>query len=355
MDDSRQNNFDFVRTAAALAVFDFVRTAAALAVLVSHQFALTGRPEPSLFSAHSLGGIGVLVFFAISGYLVSQSWERDPNIWRFALRRMLRIWPALAVVTLLCAFVLGPLVSTLPATEYFGSGETWAYLKAMKFTVRYQLPGVFEGNPYPNAVNGSLWTIRIEVDWYLTLLVVGVVGLLRQRFLVLAATIVLAFVFFGTNVFVDPGHRNFWWEFGLFFCAGACLNSFQNVWKVQPFRVLAALCAMGAVVFALGYPDAALFVVLPVFVICFGTASFPLLRRFGRFGDLSYGIYVYAFPTQQTVTWLTDNKLPFAAGLVLTTLCTTLLALMSWHWVEKPALDLKPKVRRSPALIAMPA
>ena len=95
--------------------FDFVRVAAALAVVASHQFALTGHAEPVLFGLHSLGGMGVLVFFSVSGFLVAQSWDADPHVGRFAARRLLRIWPAFALVILLAALVWGPLMSALPA------------------------------------------------------------------------------------------------------------------------------------------------------------------------------------------------------------------------------------------------
>jgi len=85
--------------------FDALRLLGALSVLVSHQFALTGRPEPALLGIR-LGTIGVLIFFAISGFLVTASWSRDPHAPRFLARRALRVWPALAVCLIGCiAFV----------------------------------------------------------------------------------------------------------------------------------------------------------------------------------------------------------------------------------------------------------
>ena len=78
-------------------------------VLCSHQSPLTGRVEWTIPQYHSLGGIGLLIFFSISGFLVAESWQRDPHILRFALRRMLRIWPGLAVAVALTVCVLGPL------------------------------------------------------------------------------------------------------------------------------------------------------------------------------------------------------------------------------------------------------
>ena len=97
--------------------FDFIRLVAALLVLVSHQFALQGLPEPGVQGLYSLGGLGVLVFFSISGYLVAQSWLNDPHWLRFAARRLLRIVPGLLVVMVACTFILGPVLTHLSLTE----------------------------------------------------------------------------------------------------------------------------------------------------------------------------------------------------------------------------------------------
>lgn len=111
--------------------FDFIRLLAATMVLVSHQYAIGGFPEPVLLG-DGLGGLSVKVFFAISGYLVAESWFRDPSLWRFLARRVLRIWPGLIVMVLLTILVLGPIVTTWSIRDYLASSQTWAYLRAMK-------------------------------------------------------------------------------------------------------------------------------------------------------------------------------------------------------------------------------
>lgn len=99
--------------------FDFVRLLAAYAVLVSHQNVLMGHPDLMIDDRISLGALGVAIFFTISGYLVTQSWLSDPHPVRSAVKRILRIWPALFVVTVIAALVVGPLVSSFTAKEYF--------------------------------------------------------------------------------------------------------------------------------------------------------------------------------------------------------------------------------------------
>jgi peptidoglycan/LPS O-acetylase OafA/YrhL len=146
--------------------FDFLRVAAAFAVLVSHQYALSGRPEP-VFFVGSWGGIGVLVFFAISGYLVAASWHHDPSGPRFVARRLLRIWPGLAIACLLTTLVLGPLFSDAGVRAYFTSPAPLDYLTQLGlWEFKPQLPGIFARNPIPGSANGSLWTLPIEVRCY---------------------------------------------------------------------------------------------------------------------------------------------------------------------------------------------
>lgn len=113
--------------------YDFMRIVAALAVIVSHQFALFGLPEPLVLQYQTLGGFGVLVFFSISGYLVGNSWDADPSLWRFAAKRMLRIWPAYILVVLICIFVVGPLFTTDQLGDYFRNPVTWSYFKNIVF------------------------------------------------------------------------------------------------------------------------------------------------------------------------------------------------------------------------------
>jgi peptidoglycan/LPS O-acetylase OafA/YrhL len=145
--------------------FDFVRLLAAGIVLCGHQFAVCLRPEPLSFGLITLGTLGVLIFFSISGYLVAQSWDRDPHVLRFTIKRFLRIWPGLAVVTFVAAFIVGPAVTSLSLRDYFSSSITWDYFSQFYLNIEYALPGVFERNPI-SAVNSSLWTIPIEVSWY---------------------------------------------------------------------------------------------------------------------------------------------------------------------------------------------
>ena len=134
-------------------VFDLVRIGAAMLVIISHAFPLAGQPEPVLVEfpvfSWSAGHIGVIIFFATSGFLVSQSWQRDPHLLRFPIRRVMRIWPGFIVVLLLAAYAVGPLATTLPRSTYLRDEGTWTYIwqNVTMHPIAYWLPEVFTGNP----------------------------------------------------------------------------------------------------------------------------------------------------------------------------------------------------------------
>ncbi|CAN5479902.1 acyltransferase [soil metagenome] len=320
--------------------FDGVRLIAAAMVLVSHQYALTGRSEPTFHGVQTLGGVGLLMFFSMSGYLVSQSWLRSERLGKFLTSRFLRIWPALAVVTLLEMFVLGPTVSSLDAATYFADSRTWRFLSNLCFSIRYDLPGVFVGNPHPNAVNGSTWSIPVEVKCYLVLAGAGLLGILRRRVLTtLAAALIVAHVFYARQVGAALTPLA---EFGAFFALGALINVLGFVESRWKWIIGSVALAASVVLVFLDEPYAALFVAGPLLTVWLGSSCAPVLRRCGRYGDFSYGVYLYAFPVQQTIVQVAGVDLPFWQGLATAALVTSGLAAASWHLVERTALRFKP-------------
>lgn len=325
--------------------FDFLRLIAALMVLFAHQFALLGRQAPAVGGRFEPGAIAMYTFFSISGYLVAQSWMSDPHVWRFMARRALRIWPALLLTTVVCAFVLGPVVTTLPASAFFASPDTYKYLSWLRLRSSFDLPGVFANLPFPRAVNGSLWSIPLEVHWYLILLLLALVGLMRYRWLIVAITFCFAVYHFG--IYHAETNKPQWTnEYGLYFCTGACLYLLRDLWVDRRLLIAASASTFSIVLASIGHQSIAAWVAWPVIIVALGTSSTPVLRRFGRFGDLSYGAYVFAFPVQQTLVWATSAKWSVVQCLSIVIPVTLALAFVSWHFVEKPALRLKPRSRQ---------
>lgn len=331
--------------------FDFIRIMAALAVLYSHHFALLGRPEPSFLNINTLGGAAVSVFFSISGYLVVNSWYNDPHLVRFALKRVLRIWPGLIAVVLITAFFWGPMLSSLNLKEYFSQSSTFEYTGWIWLQESYLLAGVYEDNHFKNVMNGSLWTIPLEVKCYLVLGILGFLGVLKSKriFLLLIAFYLIIFLFKYNPDF--SGKNNFLLKLGAYFSIGIALSLTEKIWLKN--KLILAFSSF-AILFVLQkfnlYQTSGLFFI-PVLVIVFGVSETPVISSFGKYGDPSYGIYLYAFPIQQ---YFIMNMLPeadFYLSMFYACVVTLIVAYVSWHVIEKNALKLKPKRKLPKSLV----
>lgn len=329
----RQNNFDAIRLVGALLV------------LVGHAFPLHGRPSAWVFG-QPVQALGVILFFSVSGYLISQSWAADRNLARYLTKRFLRIFPALIVVTLLCAFVLGPAISTLSVGNYLGNPGTWQFLRnALLFPV-YALPGVFDTNIYPAAVNGSVWSLPAEFVCYL---IVPIVGLLpRRAHFAIYLALGMASGFWGhfwsldgTRVVVygtDLSQAATVWAF---FLVGAALSSARWIPIRTGFALVGFLVTAVANALSPEYMYPVWWLIFPYVVLSFGLSSTKGVHQAGRWGDFSYGLYLYAFPVQQTFIRLWPS-MPWVLSALGTLVVSLLAAFVSWHVIEKQALRLKP-------------
>lgn len=341
--------------------FDALRVCAALWVLFSHSYALFGLSEPVIFVGHPNPAVDV--FFAISGYLVIQSWERDPDIFKFFAKRLLRIFPGLIFCLFFTVFVIGLLVTKLERSVYLSDAQTWQYITSNIILGLYQstsrLPGVFEENIYPYAVNGSLWTLRYEVAMYVVLALLGGLSKFSKRSAALRYVCLLALVFFiilSTAFTLEKQLNNAWsvpffWrlgldgvvsQFGVNFFAGCCLQLFRDRLKLS--RILAG---MGLILAALMpyniYQCLIVWLFVPYASVVFAWRAPSLIKRFKNF-DYSYGIYIYAFPIQQLVSLTARERgWGFVSTLSLSVIATFILAAISWHLIEKPALQFKPR------------
>ncbi len=329
--------------------FDVLRLLAASLVLFSHSYALTASTEPFAdVSGWTLGEVGVVMFFAMSGFLIAKSWSDQPRLVPFAVKRALRLLPALFVAVSVTVFVVGPLFTTLPLGTYFTDPTTWVYWvrSSLLITIRGTLPGVFETNPFPDAVNGSLWTLPVEACCYAMAAAFGLLGLLRRSRVArrarlpappgrLAAVALSNAPAGGTT----GGNLSLVVMLGATFVLGNLAYSLRSRLHLS-WILLAVLTVLWVVTWsgdwtrAVGVPAIA----FAVLVFAFRTPAW--LRRLTAPGDVSYGIYVYAFPVQQSVAAIwpgIDPLVMFAIAFPV----TYGLAFLSWRLVERPALALK--------------
>ncbi len=332
--------------------FELLRLLAAAFVVLFHCYALTGRwtQEPlwKLAPELNLGAIGVKIFFVISGFLVTRSWLARASASTFVAARMLRIYPALVAATIF-TIVLGGVSSRLSWAEFLSAPQTldYAWRVALGWEMVYRLPGAFAANPFPHEVNGSLWTLPIELRLYAAVLVAGVVGLLRRRLLLLATVVALVVLFaLWPAAFPLAPDTVVVRELALLFGLGAL------AWVWRDALAISVPAALGCAALVAWNPGGLartslfpLILAYAVLVIAYHPAL--RLRSFSLGGDYSYGLYVYSFPIQQTLMERLPSLEPL--GLFVLSLPIALAtAAASWHLLERPALALK-AARSSPS------
>jgi len=350
MEADRRNNFDALRLVAAVSVV-FSHSFLIAEGTQDHEWLIRLTGNQSI-----LGLVGVFVFFAVSGFLVTQSFEQTGDLWRFLAKRALRIFPGLFVATLLSAFVLGPLVTTLPLGAYLSRVEPYQYVigNTLLDQTVHELPGVaFVNNPVGLEINGSLWTLRLEFAMYLMVLVLGLLRWLSLR----TAMALLAFGIACLHFEMLYPLEKWGWFFELlsgwgwlvgFFAAGMVLYKLRHT-RIFDGRV--ALVALAGLV--LSVPLRQFIVLFPLFGCYLAlwlalTPRLPVISA-ARFGDLSYGIYIYGWPAEAAVIWLFGGRAAWWQVFLLALPAAATLAFLSWHLVERRALRLKPGSKRAPA------
>src|SRR5215217_1831560 len=152
--------------------FDILRICLALFVIIGHSHELTSPGTTDILSRLTNGVgtfsyLGVAGFFAISGCLVYQSFLRSSSYREFLLKRSLRIFPGLLVNLLFIAFIVSPFLTRTPHYVYTHH-EPYSFVIRNMLLVKpqFNLGDVFSSNPYPNVLNGSLWTLVYEFLFY---------------------------------------------------------------------------------------------------------------------------------------------------------------------------------------------
>ncbi|MHA6236549.1 acyltransferase family protein [Pseudomonas fluorescens group sp. PF-69] len=326
---------------------NLLRLVAALMVLYAHSFAFYGNTPASFLGLTSYGGLGIDIFFVISGYLIVKSWDFNPSVTNYLMKRSLRIFPALIVVTLVSMFLLGPIFTTLSVKDYFTHPQFSSYFKNIILSPVFYLPGVLEHARVPNAVNGSLWSLPVEFFMYLVVMVLGLIfkgG--RMIYAAVTASFVAAIVFWcwrdaplivihGTDI------RNVFLT-GVYFMIGACYAKFG---LERFFSLSGVVVLLVATILLAPYASVSKFlmwVTLPYIVLAYGLSRSWLGIFVNKVGDCSYGVYIYAFPVQQFVL-LQFPDIAYGTYLVVTIVLTIILGYGSWHLIEKQMLKYKPK------------
>jgi peptidoglycan/LPS O-acetylase OafA/YrhL len=331
--------------------FDFLRLLAATLVILHHTPILSGQPHPlnSVTGTFHLGHLAVGIFFVISGFLVTASIVKSDSVLEFVIARFARVIPALAAALVITVFVIGPLNTCLNLSLYFSAPSTWSYLhNIFLMEPQFDLPGVFTTNPFKDVVNGSLWTIPIEAFMYFVTFSLAIFKLHKRPLAALALFVTL--VILDMHYFTLPEHctERFLWlpalsetaRYAVFYTAGAVLYLFRSSIRLNRTCLFVMIGLFLGSLFT-PYVRLISYFSVPYVIIYFAFARIPFLSRAGRFGDFSYGLYLYAFPIQQTIINMTHSHINPVCFFIGSLFSTLILAVASWNLIEKPALALK--------------
>jgi len=332
--------------------FTLLRFSAAMTVLFAHSIAVLGLPpETEIFYSRlgfSLGEMGLDMLFVTSGFLVTASLAGRRDLVGYLWARALRVYPGLWTMLVVAVFGLAPMLTRLSLADYFHSPKTWEYLfkcATLIGGIRYSLPGVFETVPLKNEFNGSLWTMPVEVRMYLylagTWLVLAVVPSLRDRamrFVLPLAAATIAAIVLSERLTGGPVNganiRIFMFLYG----------SSLYLWRDRVPMSPAILVALFAALVAASFDKTVFFIVyfasLAPLVLHLAYVPGGRIRRFNAWGDYSYGVYIYAFPVQQTLAYLFP-AMPLAAMMASSAAVSVAIGIVSWKLIEERALGRK--------------
>ena len=341
-------------------IFDYIRILLAIAVIVAHCYTLffgAGVTDPitqKILCTESLGGFAVCGFFILSGFMITQSKINSKSNKEFILKRIIRIFPALIVMLLLTVFVLGPIVYNGNISDYFKNSTVWKYLIQninLFGNTAYSIEGVFENNPYPSAINGSLWSLKHEFIAYLVLIVLSCCSMLKNKKAMLGITTVSVLIYilninlspifsFLNNIGVVAEISQFV-KLIMYFLIGATIYLYKDKIKMN-FKYFIFACIILLLGISLNATKYVLILTLPYILMYIGTFKFKR-NLLGEIGDFSYGLYIYAFPIQQLIVFYLKDKINIWMYILLSIVLTSVIAIITTYLIDNNTKKLKKK------------
>ena len=336
--------------------FDGLRLAAAISVLFSHAFLIAEGIEDSeplrqlLGPGNIIGLYGVFTFFVISGFLLTSSLANGAGVVQFSINRFLRIVPGFLFCIAAISLLIGALVTPLALPAYYTQPDTYAYVWSSLACLcdSWEAPFLFVTHPILVSVkNGSLWSLSYEVLSYLFLLWLWI---LLRRPLLVAGVVGLA----ALMTILSPHASSMMPGIAYtlpYFSGGVVMYVVHQRFGTTPRLVwlsLGFICASALV----GFQHYA-FAVFGSYILVFLAERPNIGSRFAqRWGDLSYGTYLFGWPIEQLVQHLIglhNGWQLFALSLPLVFAC----AAISWWVIERPCLQLKKLRQRLPSPSAL--
>ncbi|WP_187992543.1 acyltransferase family protein [Vibrio harveyi] len=321
---------------------NLIRHIAALLVIYAHSFELieTNQVDSLKYLLNvDMGFLAVNVFFFLSGSLIYQSAVNSTNLLNYFSKRGIRILPALWVCLIITTLLFW-IDSDLYLTDYLTDSITINYLLNAFLMGEYIVLDIFDNNFYSFVGNGSLWTLRYEVVMYI-IASIFVFKVVRKRNYIVYALFLVFFILMCVTISDDTNAFKNLGRLGTFFFAGAISSkiSFRS-WDKRFLILMPALIGMTHIISFVGkeYLVSLCFIILIKWLIDL-VNNLDNNSKVIKF-DISYGLYIYAFPVQQFLSkylFFSDVYFYFLCS----TLITSILATCSWTVVESKALKFK--------------
>ncbi len=321
------------------------RLVLAIGVILYHSWPLTGRQIDYEPAVRLLSNIFADGFFVISGFLITAAWVRRPYLKEYWASRVLRIFPGLWVCLLVIAFVIAPIAAKIQhSTVTFSSELAYVVNNALLNVAYFDIDGTPADVPYPGVWNGSIWTLFFVLLCDVMVSVLGIVGLLKRRWVIptlfVSAIIWAAYVSYTPPLYSWPQVLA---RFFVVFLAGAMLYQYQDQVPARWSLVALSVVIVAASGFTQNYR------VIGALPLAYAViVSGALIRKTRLRNDISYGVYIYAFPVQQMLAGFGLTRLNPFLFFLLATAATLPIAALSWFVVEKHAMALKSRIRRKP-------
>ncbi len=335
--------------------FDFLRVLAALCIIYTHSFNLLELSDQEFLMKLTnqkldFAFVGLVIFFSVSGYLIAKSANSSSSFKNYLWKRFLRIQPLIIVVCILSVFLIGPMFTSISVSDYFTNISSFSYFRNIMplFGVQFTLPGVFTKNIAESGVNGSLWTLILEERLYL---IIGLVFISKIKFSkIFNYFIAIVDIFYFANYFFFDGTLIKYLNaphifYALIFLNASALYFLKIDFEKLKFKLTIVLFLILVLYF---FSFTKINIIVEILVIPFVVICFAHIKSFtnytSKFGDFTYGIYIFSFPVQQMLIAkhsVVSN--PFKL-FFLTLAIVVPLAILSWHLLEKKMISSKNRV-----------
>jgi peptidoglycan/LPS O-acetylase OafA/YrhL len=288
-----------------------------------------------------LSQLAIQSFFIISGFLIFMSYENSSDVKSFLTKRFKRIYPGYFLIILLCTFL-----GILHSHNSFGLDLIYSAIKYLVWNLLFlnflqpTILGVFSNNPI-DAINGALWTLKIEVIFYLSVPIIvfflkkhnsALVFIFLYIFSLIYSLLIKNLIFLGYLDSASQLAHQFPAQV-TYFSVGGALFYYYELFKKYILLILSVS------IFLLFFKQWHFFYLFqPLILGCFIVtlaSIIPYLGNFCKYGDLSYGVYIIHFPAVQYLISIGFFEKSVLFGFISSILVVLSLAFLLWHLVEK--------------------